>query len=374
VAAVVDSGSSSRRIYELDLLRISAALMVLLYHYTFRGAAQGGFSPIVYPHALGEVSRYGVFGVELFFFISGLVIMRTASSGSPRRFAISRIVRLYPAYWIMVTVSFVILRLWGAPSLYGPFGIKHWLLNMTMLQTFFGAHLVDGVYWTLAKELVFYGIVWLVLITGQLRRMLIVLAAWALLSGLLEVVHPVLFARTWLATDYASFFVVGACCALLGDQRREGALTTRRTGPVVGVMVVGLGFALFQVAHHVRQINQLPLVADRLSARVAVAVVFGCFLLVLAVALGFLHGLGRPWMVAAGALTYPLYLVHQNVGYVLLTRGRSFSNWVVLVVVTAGLAGLAWLVHRLVEVPVGPRLKKVLGSLADRALGGAIVG
>ncbi|WP_200211033.1 acyltransferase family protein [Micromonospora coerulea] len=76
-----------RRLYEIDLLRIIAALAVVVFHYTFSGWTQG-HSPVSFP-ALGEVSRYGHLNVDLFFVISGFGVLlsawdrRPGSSSSP---------------------------------------------------------------------------------------------------------------------------------------------------------------------------------------------------------------------------------------------------------------------------------------------------
>src|ERR1700738_3983155 len=93
------------RLYELDLLRLLAAGSVVAFHFTY-GNHSLGFNPVAYPAAVTAVTKYGFLGVQVFFFISGIVILNSASSGSARRFAISRMVRLYPAYWACVTVTF----------------------------------------------------------------------------------------------------------------------------------------------------------------------------------------------------------------------------------------------------------------------------
>ena len=42
--------------------------------------------------------------------------------------------------------------------------------------------------------------------------------------------------------------------------------------------------------------------------------------------------LGRPWFAVAGALTYPLYLVHAYNGFVIINLiGRYLNRWVLLV-------------------------------------------
>ena len=61
------------RVPALDLLRLFAALAVVVFHYAYRGAAADGFTKVSLP-ALEPIAKYGWFGVELFFVISGFVI------------------------------------------------------------------------------------------------------------------------------------------------------------------------------------------------------------------------------------------------------------------------------------------------------------
>jgi peptidoglycan/LPS O-acetylase OafA/YrhL len=89
-----------KRLYEIDLLWIIAALAVVIFHYTFSGRMQEP-SPVSFP-GLSEVSRYGYLGVDLFFMISGFVVLLSAWDRRRRDLVVSGIVRLYPALWIAV--------------------------------------------------------------------------------------------------------------------------------------------------------------------------------------------------------------------------------------------------------------------------------
>ena len=82
----------ARRLHSLDALRGLAALGVVAYHY------------------LDQPAYYGLLGVELFFIISGFVILMTLERvPSLLQFAIGRAARLYPAYWFSVAVAGVFL-------------------------------------------------------------------------------------------------------------------------------------------------------------------------------------------------------------------------------------------------------------------------
>ena len=143
------SKTTGSRIEELDGLRGLAAIAVVLFHYTTRYSEIYGREtglPFEFP--------YGNLGVELFFGISGFVIFmtldRTRSLGD---FVVSRVSRLYPAYWAAIILTTAVVNLEGMTEfMRSPFEIT---VNFTMLQSFVGVRAVDGVYWTLAVELAF---------------------------------------------------------------------------------------------------------------------------------------------------------------------------------------------------------------------------
>ncbi len=137
-----------KRIVELDALRGIAALMVVLFHFTKdRPEQELGF-------------KLGVTGVDIFFMISGFVIfmsLRHIKRG--REFVINRFARLYPTYWAAVTFTFIAIcakaffsndpNVTAAP-------ISHYLANMTMFQHYFRVPDLDGPYWTMIVEMLFY--------------------------------------------------------------------------------------------------------------------------------------------------------------------------------------------------------------------------
>ena len=134
------------RLREVDLLRFIAAAAVMLFHYTARlNPAWGAdVTPAsVFPQ-LSQFTRYGFLGVELFFLISGFVILMTAWGRKVGEFTIARFTRLFPAYVFAVIFTTIIVtafsRIGNDP---GPLQI---LTNMTLLQEPLGIASVDGVY------------------------------------------------------------------------------------------------------------------------------------------------------------------------------------------------------------------------------------
>ena len=72
-----------------------------------------------------------------------------------------------------------------------------------------------------------------------------------------------------------------------------------------------------------------------------------------------------PWLTTAGALTYPLYLIHEAWGwYFIDLLYPALPKYLVLVLATALCLLAAWLIHRWVERPIAPILRRsVLSGL-----------
>ena len=171
------------RFYELDLLRCLAALSVVFYHYTYRGYAAGNFSPVEFL-ALGHLTRYGFLGVELFFLISGYVILLSAQGKTAGQFLLARAVRLYPAFWVACTLTFLVGRLWGQGPADGHWpdslhaGLITYAGNLTMLYGFLTTPPLDGAYWSLTVEITFYLLISLLLAYKLLAHIDLFLTSW----------------------------------------------------------------------------------------------------------------------------------------------------------------------------------------------------
>lgn len=149
------------RFKEIDALRGIAALMVVVYHFM-----------MIAPNNLSF--EIGCSGVDLFFIISGFVIFLTLKkTTSWKDFVVSRFSRLYPAYWVCVTITtiaIIILTHYTGPIWDKNITLAKYLANMSMLQYYFKVHNIDGPYWTLVIELIFYFLMLLLFVTNQLKN------------------------------------------------------------------------------------------------------------------------------------------------------------------------------------------------------------
>jgi len=153
------------RLLELDCLRGIAATIVVIFHFTLGQDFLNGYLSL------------GAMGVELFFIISGFVIFLTIEkTRNWKTFLLSRFARLYPAYWACVTLTTFYIIAWSlmvkAPIKFP--GLTDYLVNLTMFQYYFNVKNIDGAYWTLIIELVFYFFILIVFLLKKLHRIEII--------------------------------------------------------------------------------------------------------------------------------------------------------------------------------------------------------
>jgi peptidoglycan/LPS O-acetylase OafA/YrhL len=193
------------RVYLLDLLRFFAAFGVMVYHFTYRAPMIDHMGGEPFPE-LDWWTRYLHLGVKLFFMISGFVICYSAEGRTALQFAWSRFVRLFPAYWFCVTLTFLVCYNFWQP--YFQLGVKEWLVNLTMLQEYARVDHVDPPYWTLAEELRFYGLMFLLLLFRVSQHRLLFVSFWMLLSAV-DYFIKVPLARYEMTLEHAPFFAAG---------------------------------------------------------------------------------------------------------------------------------------------------------------------
>lgn len=289
---------SKKRFYELDAFRGLAALAVVFYHYTTR---YNYFYPT--NDMFGDFEfKYGYLGVNLFFIISGFVIYLTLDKCSKLgEFAYKRIIRLYPAYIISVVLTFTVVTLFGLAG--QEVSIKNAIINLTMLSGFVNVPYVDGAYWSLTTELTFYFIMALLFFWKLLNKIVIVSMLW-LSIGLIHLTLPELLFQN--IRQYIELMGILNFCHLF---------------------IAGIMFYLLRANNHKKYygILLLCLVYEFLLNGVLVgSIVLSFFILFYLIVLGKLQFLNHSALVFLGTISYSLYLVHQNIGYVIL---NIMNDW-----------------------------------------------
>lgn len=339
----------------LDVLRLLAAMSVVAFHFTARespawdGPAPEALAPV------GQWAAYGRMGVPLFFVISGFVLLMSSWGRDVPDFVASRVGRLFPAYWVAVVVSIVlVLYVWPAnPAFFGhEITTSEALLNLTMVQGAFGVHDVDGPYWTLWYEARFYLLIVLLMLVGITRRRILAFCAlWPVAGALADGADSPLLTAV-LMPDYAPFFAGGMLLYLIHRDGHDAG-----TWLLVGLQIL---FALDFSLEYYRYVLGLETAWAPSSALIALGTL-ACFGLVALVTLTSLARRSAGWMTLAGALTYPLYLIHENLGWFVIHLARDrVGPWGAVLLGTAVALVAAVALHHLVERPFGGRLRAIV--------------
>lgn len=328
------------RLPEIDGLRAIAVLAVVLYHYFQR-------LPEYYPYgsSLLPLTKYGFLGMYLFFIISGFVIAISLQSGTGFwEFLSKRLFRLWPALAVCSLITFFFMH--AFETQYSDFihiEISSFLPSLTFTRPdlwrtdILGDGYVDGVYWSLSVEVMFYLFaVATSTIAGPIRfadwailgllgsQFLLAMAAYVgnspLPNGLVHIFIPL----------YSHLFAAGIVFARI---HRQG--TDLRS--------LALLFWCFSVA--VNMSNDAWEVAFQ-------AVIF---LLVAACTwrLAIAKLLAWPPLVWLGVCSYSVYLLHNNIGISLinlLPQGLSSTAYFLAVaVIFSGILLLSRVIYLTVE-------------------------
>ncbi len=344
---------TSRRFDELDILRFLAALAVVFFHYTFLNITEFEQLPS-YP-ILGELFKYGYLGVELFFIISGFVILLTASKKDWRGFVISRMARLYPAFWIAVTLTFLGIVLFASDIMQVSF--SQYLWNLTMGSEFVGVKNIDPVYWTLQIELKFYFWILLILFFDKIKYIESFIIVWLAFS-ILEIYHLGHgFTHFALIPEWAPYFSAGALFYLIQDQ----GLNLKRTGLLFLTYLLSLYFAIEGAE------ERSQLYGTEFSPIVTLGLITLFYALFILIIMAKTTRLYHPWVTLLGATTYPLYLIHQKLGQIAyFLVGDSINKYLFLFIVIISMIVIAYLIHRYLELAFSRVVKKRLEDIFSK--------
>jgi peptidoglycan/LPS O-acetylase OafA/YrhL len=249
------------KLWQIDGLQVLRAVAVLLVAWFHAGLWMGPLAGVTLP-------TLGVFGIDIFFCISGFivssVVMRMEQEpgiGAAWSFLHRRLIRIFPIYWVFAVAG--ILRL----------ALSHQLWLHDYVPAFFllpgleypEVPLLVGFSWTMVFEMFFYYVLSLILLITVRRAVPISLAilSGAVLAGaFLDFRRPV-----WIVVCNPILleFVLGALVALA--YRRFG--TRRRMGMVLVIIGALASLSLFAIPFPVA--NGLPMVMTAVAVKMRVA-------------------------------------------------------------------------------------------------------
>lgn len=323
-----------KRLELLDYGRFAAALSVILFHYTFNGIANGKIDSLTHISWLVDFTKYGYLGVELFFMISGYVIFYSAENRDAASFAISRAKRLYPAYWFGVLFTAFFAYQWGGELMsVSPAQI---VVNFTMLQTLVGMPNVDGAYWTLFYELIFYAGVFFILLIGAQRYLRTIFVLWPVIFLLALLVG---FNNYSYLGGYFYFFSAGTLLAII---RCKPCPKSWASLSIVFMLCV-----YFSASKAPSMTINKGIEYSAIVIAITVSAFFALFLFQNNERISKIQ---LPMSRVAGDLTYPIYLIHAHFGYMFLSQYGTDQNKAFMYPLTILMVlVIAWLINRYIE-------------------------
>ena len=343
------------RIGVLDGFRTMAIFLVVGFHYGVRWT-QPWSDDNLYPHgdlfAGALVLKYGWAAVELFFMMSGFVILLTLERcDSLPDFLRKRIARLWPALILCAAITTLSL---------GVFGPKEWVkdpLSFVLSILFIDPEVfqplvhgrdigwIDGAYWTLAVEMRFYLLVGAVFLAGR-RRFLaawlgVQFASFALGSPWLASVPELYWPRALLMPVYLPYFTLGICFFEVFRAKAWRLLPTAGVVVSIGMILVNAGlWGAFKARG-----ETLPVLAVN-------GLWIGLFWLFV-----IDSPLVRPFalkpLARLGESSYSLFLLHEAAGIALMNALTALGSppLVTLAIVVVLMIGASMLIFRFVEEP-----------------------
>ncbi len=302
--------------------------------------------------------NWGAYGVALFFLISGFVIPFSLTRTTWIGFAVNRLFRILPTYFVGFSISLLAIWLGGKYfSLDWPFTLKEVLVHyLPGLRGILGSRSIDGIVWTLEIEVQFYVICMFIIFwfqRGSLNVFFIPILLFLVSVGLssqsayLTTHYSVYYAKAaafLVFSPYVIFMFIGVVFHYL----HQGLL--KKTKAIISIITLFMFFVF------------LRYIGPR-QAEFMVVWSYAFALITFTLAFIYPHFFkGNKIFDFLADISYPLYVVHNIAGFmalrILLDKGVGvgFS----LIIVTFAAIGLAWIIHHVIERPMQVTGKRFL--------------
>lgn len=276
-----------------------------------------------------------------------LLLNKTRSSVD---FIISRFSRLYPAYWTALIFSYMFVWFFAPSEMILPSSpsLSDFFFNFTLLQGWFNVQYVVGAHWTLSLEITFYAIMFLLLITGTIKKHIdLFCMMWLLIEVIakyLEVngVSLNAIANNHLLLNFAHVFIVGMMFYQMWS-RGQSLLRYLIIGGCIATQLFIFDTSLDKIVGgvYIHHGSDAPILCG-------LALLFTLFI---NNKLTFI--INKP-LVFLGTISYCLYLIHEYIGYVVIyvleTHYRLHSLFAILTAITLSVS-LAILMTFYIELP-----------------------
>lgn len=353
------------RLDGIQILRGFAALAVVITHLFMM---ERKYSP---DQILGDWADLGALGVDLFFVISGFIMVyvtqdRSRAHSKPAGFLLGRITRIYPLYW---AISAALLCVWlvRPDMVFSSAKAEPDLIKSFFLWPDIRDPLL-AVAWTLIHEMYFYIVFTAVLLFAR-KWLAVFLIGWGLMTmaGWAMGLGAANYEARLVFNPLTLEFILGAFTAMLFIKSggRLSGVTLLAGAALLLVSCAALmqaGAPDFDLTHIRAAYFAIP----------AALITYGMAGTYGMARLGTSATRLRKWGIKLGDWSYALYLSHvlslSLIGYVWarVSKEGPLDNFIALLVMLIFALGVAALLHIAFEKPVLKLSKRALKRLGLR--------
>lgn len=326
----------------IQVLRFAAALYVTLFHITH----WWNYNEDSFP----KLFRFGYGAVDLFFVISGFVIVQSACTLQPGwasmlEFLKNRLGRIYPAYWLFLLLFIAAGMIDISGRTWGGFWRAFFLIP--------GYKSIIITTWTLRYEMYLYFLMALIVINRKLKYVLYFLFGLALAANIMKLLAPLL--HNWQIPIYGLYnefmleIFIGAAIWLLYQKV-----------PVwlaIGLSIIGLVWFFTPIKTQTSHLLDFGIPSAMLIAGLT--------------ALEFHRKINVPeFLVLLGNASYSLYILHTPVISTVLKNIKIeyATNKLVLLLLVVITLVLAVYSYLYIERPILRWLKKYKQRLVQQKI------
>lgn len=281
----------NNRYESIDEIRAISLILILIFHIFYRFPELYGYEKI------GYFSKFGEIGSTTFLMISCLFLSKkTDKVFNIKQYIKKKFVRLWPIYIFCITITFIVVKILGLPG--REVEIKDYLLNLFFLNGFIKTPYVDGAHWYMTILISFIMIIgflrWIKKFSWQ------ALLCWMFLAFAFKVLH-LNIPFDAIGGGYIGFVLYGytiwEICSADGKNHKSIILS-----------VIAFSYTIIMMKGLIAVISIISFICLIVCIKFSNRIYSSRILLFIA------------------SISYPTYLIHQNISYALLYKAVSISG------------------------------------------------
>lgn len=322
-------------------------------------------SHLVQPYINSFLSSFsyagGAFGVSLFFLITGFTALMSLNSDSSYNYLIKRFFRIYPTYVIGFSITILSIFLFciyrGVPY---PYTIKDYLCHISLFRNWLWSPYIDNGVWTLEMNIDFYIFIFLLyrIFKNRDQKLLnissVVLCILQIVLYYIALNYVIVGTTLWCKLNVITTLCPYIIFQLIGSTIYNHYINNISTSKLCTSIALMIGvFVTVAYFSYVTTLN-IP------------SYIYGLFVFLLFYVSN--ENVFKSKIIDfISSISYPLYIIHALIGYILLTimYQHNVHPYLSFVITVSIVIFLSYLVHITVE-SYSTKLCKIILSLTKK--------